>query len=169
MILIAMVIYFLVGIEIAKRRGALQSISSDPVLLDDIIVSPTNSSYNKSYNDVETGSQSGPFFTLHSGEGSPPASRRPTTSPHHPTATATHRSPLSFRQFILMPLLFFIVLLSVWVAPSTNRIASFINPHFSSYPLLLAVGATGSLRGFWNGVIFITIGWKSRKGRNVPL
>jgi prepilin signal peptidase PulO-like enzyme (type II secretory pathway) len=62
-----------------------------------------------------------------------------------------------------MPLLFFVVLLAVWVAPTTNRISSFVDPKYLSYPLLLAVGATGSLRGFWNGVVFITIGMKERK------
>jgi hypothetical protein len=76
------------------------------------------------------------------------------------------RSSLSLRQYILMPVFFFLALLTVWVAPSTNRVASFINPNFSSYPLLVAVGATGSLRGFWNGLIFITLGMKSRRKRN---
>jgi hypothetical protein len=65
-----------------------------------------------------------------------------------------------------MPLFFFLALLLVWVAPSTNRVASFINPSFSSYPLLLMVGITGSLRGFWNGIVFVAVGmrsWKRRK------
>jgi len=74
-----------------------------------------------------------------------------------------NRSPVSFRQYILMPLMFFVVLLAIWVAPTTNRISAFINPDYVSYPLLLAVGSMGSLRGFWNGVVFITIGMKERK------
>jgi hypothetical protein len=61
-----------------------------------------------------------------------------------------------------MPLMIFIVLLAIWVTPTTNRISSFVSPGYTSYPLLLAVGLTGSLRGFWNGVVFITIGMKSR-------
>jgi hypothetical protein len=73
------------------------------------------------------------------------------------------QSPVSFRQYILMPLMFFVVLLAIWVAPTTNRIASFINSGYVSYPLLLAVGSMGSLRGFWNGVVFVTIGMKERK------
>lgn len=75
-------------------------------------------------------------------------------------------TPLSFRQYILMPLFFFLALLLVWVAPSTNRVASFINPSFNSYPLMLMVGITGSLRGFWNGIVFVVVGmrsWKRRK------
>jgi len=62
-----------------------------------------------------------------------------------------------------MPLFFFLALLSVWVAPSTNRLATFVHPGFASYPLLLVVGASGSLRGFWNGLVFLTLGMKSRK------
>ncbi len=64
-----------------------------------------------------------------------------------------------------MPLMIFVVLLTIWVAPSINRISSFINPNFQSFPLLVAVGLTGSLRGFWNGVVFIIIGMKTRKRR----
>jgi len=75
------------------------------------------------------------------------------------------RSSLLFRQYILMPLFFFLALLSVWVAPSTNRVATFIDPTFGSYPLLLVVGITGSLRGFWNGLVFVTVGIKSWKRR----
>jgi len=77
--------------------------------------------------------------------------------------TNNSRPPVSFRQFILMPLMFFLVLLAIWVAPTINRVSAFINPSYSSYPLLLAVGCTDSLRGFWNGVIFITLGMKERK------
>jgi hypothetical protein len=32
-----------------------------------------------------------------------------------------------------------------------------------NYPLYLAVGAMGSLRGFWNGVVLIIIWLKERK------
>jgi hypothetical protein len=67
-----------------------------------------------------------------------------------------------------MPFMFLVVLLVVWVAPTTNRIASFVNPGFSSYPLLVAVGVLGSLRGFWNGVVFLTIGMKGiRRQRRI--
>jgi prepilin signal peptidase PulO-like enzyme (type II secretory pathway) len=70
---------------------------------------------------------------------------------------------MSFRQYMLMPLMFFVVLLAIWVAPTTNRIYAFIDPDYVSFPLLLAVGSMGSLRGFWNGVVFISIGMKGRK------
>jgi hypothetical protein len=73
------------------------------------------------------------------------------------------RPPVSFRKYILMPLMFFFLLLAIWVAPTVNRVASFINPNFVSFPLYLAVGSMGSLRGFWNGVVFMVIGMKERK------
>ncbi|OAA56294.1 cyclic-AMP receptor protein [Niveomyces insectorum RCEF 264] len=78
---------------------------------------------------------------------------------------AASRSALSLRQYILMPVLFFVVLLAIWVAPSTNRVASFVDPSYVSFPLYLAVGSTGSLRGFWNGVVFITVGMRSRQSQ----
>lgn len=77
-------------------------------------------------------------------------------------SVSIHRQSHSFRQYILMPLMIFAAELAVWVAPTTNRIASFIDPSYESYPLLMAVALTGSLRGFWNGVVFVTIGMKSR-------
>jgi hypothetical protein len=64
-----------------------------------------------------------------------------------------------------MPLFFFLTLLLVWVAPSTNRVASFVDPTFASYPLMLVVGVTGSLRGFWNGIVFVVVGMRSWKRR----
>lgn len=57
-----------------------------------------------------------------------------------------------------MPSLFFLALLATWVTPTINRVSSFIRPNYESYSLLLAVSVLGSLRGFWNGVIFITMG-----------
>jgi hypothetical protein len=59
-----------------------------------------------------------------------------------------------------MPMVFFLVLLATWVAPTINRISALVNPNHSSYSLMVAVGAMGSLRGFWNGVVFISIGMK---------
>ncbi|KAE9376167.1 hypothetical protein N431DRAFT_532430 [Stipitochalara longipes BDJ] len=73
------------------------------------------------------------------------------------------RPPVSFRKYILMPLMFWFLLLAIWVAPTVNRVASFINPEFVSFPLYIAVGSMGSLRGFWNGVVFMVIGMKERK------
>ncbi|CAM1510825.1 Fc.00g083380.m01.CDS01 [Cosmosporella sp. VM-42] len=171
MILIIIIIYVMVGIEIARRRHALHAINSDSVPLDDTVVSSADTHLENSNYEADAHSQSGNTFTSHSGD-----ELLLTTSKHSITASrnaaATHHinpsphSSLSFRQYILMPLFFFLALLSVWVAPSTNRVGAFVNPTFSNYPILVAVGATGSLRGFWNGVVFITIGMKSRQRRN---
>lgn len=173
MILLAMAIYVLVGIEIARRRGAFQSINSDTVMSNCGIVFPTDAAYNNLDNEVamdavDVHSQRGEASTSHSrAESLHTASKRSIVASSYTTTTqhvsTTHQSSASFRQYILMPLFFFVALLSVWVAPSTNRVMAFINPEISSYPLLLAVSATGGLRGFWNGVIFITIGMKSRR------
>lgn len=90
---------------------------------------------------------------------------QPPPSSHCPTSinNAPKQRRVSFRQYILMPSLFFLALLATWVTPTINRISSFIRPNYEPYPLLLAVSALGSLRGFWNGVIFITMSmnwWK---------
>ncbi|KFG86306.1 hypothetical protein MANI_026996 [Metarhizium anisopliae] len=168
MILISMVIYVLVGIEIVKRKGALQSFNSDPVPLEDSIASTADTPYKSSERRATEGNfplRHGHASVSHSGEESPilPPKARVATS--HTVDTPTRHLSISFRQYILMPIFFFLALLSVWVAPSTNRVGAFVNPDFLSYPLLVSVCATGSLRGFWNGVIFITIGMKSQRRR----
>lgn len=76
-----------------------------------------------------------------------------------------NRSALSLRQYLLMPVMFFVVLMVIWVAPTTNRVLSFVEPSFVSYPLYVAVGATGSLRGFWNGIVFLAVGMRSRQSQ----
>lgn len=169
-VLITMVLYCLVGIEIVRRRRALQSLTSNSVAMDDTVLPATDASYASSSNTVamtvefDVYSQRGQMSTSHSGnESLLTTSKCSVSTPRHPNTP--RRSSLSFRQYILMPLFFFLAMLSVWVAPTTNRVASFVNPQFSSFPLLLAVGTTGSLRGFWNGLVFITIGMKSWKRR----
>jgi hypothetical protein len=74
---------------------------------------------------------------------------------------------VSFKEYILMPSLFFLALLATWVAPTINRVSTFIHPDYQSYSLLLAVSALGSLRGFWNGIIFITVGVKGWRRRSL--
>jgi len=165
-----MVLYCLVGLEIVKRRRALRLITSDSVPLDDTVSPPDDTSYdNPNYSvavtvELNVNSQPRNVSTSHStNELLLTTSNCSVIDPHR--FNPPKRASLSFRQYVLMPLLFFIALLSVWVAPTTNRVASFIDPSFSSFRLLLAVGATGSLRGFWNGLVFITIGMKSWKRR----
>lgn len=165
-----MCIYLMVGVEISRRRHAFQALSSDFIPLDDTTVDAVVDNYTNSRYETETALQlqTRDTSTSHSGVASSIATTtRPVISPPGPAVIYRPNMPprrtLSFRQYILMPLFFSLALLSVWIAPSTNRLGTFINPNFSSYPMLLAVGASGSLRGFWNGLVFVTIGAKSRR------
>ncbi|OIW27861.1 hypothetical protein CONLIGDRAFT_682874 [Coniochaeta ligniaria NRRL 30616] len=159
-ILITLVLYCLVGLEIVKRRRALKCFTNDSVALDDTVLLTSTTAMTVKSHTID--SETGDMPTSHSTDKSfHTASKSSASVPRH--LPSSRRPYLSFRQYVLMPLLFFLGLLSVWAAPTTNRFASFINPSFSSFPLLLAVGATGSLRGFWNGLVFITMGMKSWK------
>jgi len=179
-----MILYGLVGVEILKWRREFRSISDSYITLDTLVDANTNVSCDHFDNAVSVDAvamtvevdaeQPGNISQLHDAEEKRPGQNslaKSSISNKHlrvpdriPTRQRTPvRAPVSFRQYILMPLLFFVVMLAVWVAPTTNRISQFVDPNYLSYPLLLAVGATGSLRGFWNGVVFITIGMKERK------
>jgi hypothetical protein len=183
-IIIVMVLYGLVGVEILKWRREFRSIGSNYVTLDTLVDAHINISFDH-FDDVVqldtnamtvevNADQPGNISQLHDaeekGSGGNSLSKSSLTTSHLRVPAKipvdhriSVRAPVSFRQYILMPLLFFVVLLAVWVAPTTNRISQFVDPTFVSYPLYVAVGTTGSLRGFWNGVVFITIGMKERK------
>ncbi|KAF4630333.1 hypothetical protein G7Y89_g7807 [Cudoniella acicularis] len=175
-IAIAMILYCLVGIEILKQRRVFKSLGNEYVTLD-TIVSANNASIKHSTDNnteakiVEANVQTEAVHiaNLHAIEKeiSVPSSLKSSSHPQPPPcdsiASSSDRirrhsmansSPVSFRQFVLMPLMFFVVLLAIWVAPTTNRISAFVNPQIVSYPLLLAVGLTGSLRGVleWTGI-----------------
>jgi hypothetical protein len=168
-IFIVIAIYSLVGIEILKQRHALKSISNDYITLDTVVSADNYSSKNSNNAEAIAIEQPQPVHKLHDEKETGSALLSKSSSQLHPsdnvalTYRPRHRSPVSFREYILMPLMFFVVLLAVWVAPTTNRVSQFIDPNYVSYPLLLAVGSAGSLRGFWNGVVFITLGMKERK------
>lgn len=163
-----MVLYVLVGIEIFKRRRALNHIASDSM---DPIVSTSDNPPGHANNaialttDVGVKPPPGHAVDVHDEPPSTPA-RSTVRSVNSPSNHAPRkRSSLSFKQYVLMPLLFFIVLLSIWAAPSINRASAFVNPGSESYPMLLAVGCTSSLRGFWNAVVFIALGMKAGRGQ----
>jgi hypothetical protein len=179
-----MILYGLVGVEILKWRREFRSIGDNYITLDTLVDAHINISFDHFDDAVQldanamtvqvNADQPGNISQLHDAEekgsgGNSLSKSSLTTSYLRVPAKipVDHRvpvkAPVSFRQYILMPLLFFVVLLAVWVAPTTNRISQFIDPTFVSYPLYVAVGTTGSLRGFWNGVVFITIGMKERK------
>lgn len=167
-----MVLYLLVGIEILKQRRVFKSFDNEFVTLDSV----NNASLNNYDDSVITTISANPQSPIHASnlrdgkELTFESSISPSTSSRQPVADSIafdhrppRRPPISFRQYILMPLMFFFLLLAIWVAPTVNRIASFINPNFVSFPLYIAVGSMATLRGFWNAVVFIVIGMKERK------
>lgn len=155
-IFIVLVLYCLVGWRIVQGKRALESVESDGIALD-----------TRSTEDYfETGHEV-PDRGLIGSAGSRSAARStsPFERPNLNCKWQASRSALSLRKYILMPVMFFVVLLVVWVAPTTNRIASLVDPGFVSFPLYLAVGSTGSLRGFWNGIVFLAVGMRSRQSQ----
>ncbi|KAK4247317.1 hypothetical protein C7999DRAFT_41376 [Corynascus novoguineensis] len=180
-VIITIGLYLLVGLEITKRRRILESISSNlhRATVDDDGIPPMTPDNHKTHHHQDSSCNSttldypDPDHGSQPHAGDEPQSENSTSkfsSKYYTESTRTRIIPsnpssLSFRQYILMPLFFFLALLLVWVAPSTNRVASFADPNFSSYPLLLIVGFTGSLRGFWNGIVFVVVGMRSWKRR----
>jgi hypothetical protein len=170
-----MVLYFLVGIEILKQRRYFKALDNEFVTLNSVNNPSLDDHHNVNMCVIETvdanmmqpisppSLQQGKELAYETSMSAASSSRQtPADSiafDHEPP----RRQPVSFRQYMLMPLMFFFLLLAIWVAPTVNRIASLVNPNFVSYPLYLAVGSMGSLRGFWNGIVFIVIGMKERK------
>lgn len=86
---------------------------------------------------------------------------RPPPTPIQPGVLSQRR--ISLRQYIVIPLLFFLSLLAAWVTPTIARVYLAIHgSDYVSYSLLLATSILGSLRGFWNAIIFVTMGIKGR-------
>jgi hypothetical protein len=155
-----MILYCLVGIQVFKLKHKFNIGQTDHIQLSSVTTKENESERRTSNTSQaeELGIHAKSSHILESQE--EPVLFVPRVS-HQQTA-------ISFRHFVLMPLIFFLVLLSTWVAPTINRVSAFVRQDQTSYPLLIAVVATGSLRGFWNGVVFITIGMKGRK-RNEKL
>ncbi|QKX56940.1 uncharacterized protein TRUGW13939_04048, partial [Talaromyces rugulosus] len=160
LIFFAMILYCLVGIQVFKLKKKFNIAQTDHIQLSSVTTKENESDRRTSdaSQAEELGIHAKSGHILESQE--EPVLFVPRVS-HQQTA-------ISFRHFVLMPLIFFLVLLSTWVAPTINRVSAFVRQDQTSYPLLIAVVATGSLRGFWNGVVFLTIGMKGRK-RNEKL
>lgn len=171
------VIYCLIGIEIGRLRDGFKLTEDDHIAL----TSHSTGSRPFDNNDstvttiIESDLNNKPGLVSESHTISRSSLERistPRRSSKHLNSGANH-SPgasqrrMSFKQYILMPSLFFLALLTTWLAPTINRVSLFIHPEHHSYPLYLAVSALGSLRGFWNGIIFITMGMKGWKRRAI--
>ncbi|EED13098.1 cAMP receptor (Car4), putative [Talaromyces stipitatus ATCC 10500] len=161
-----LILYILVGVKVVKLRHQFNASHADHIALSSNI-STKNHSFDHPSNTlavtVEVNIRTQPSLSSHPDQKGPQSFIEQSALPSHMVLDYNHskQSHVSFRQYILMPMVFFLVLLATWVAPTINRISAFVNPNHSSYPLMVTVGAMGSLRGFWNGVVFISIGMKS--------
>lgn len=172
-IAIIVIIYCLVGLKIWVLRSDIKLASDDYSSL-----TSASTSSQPSGNTVSTGATNTATTTVEPQSPNdtvsaqspqqitiqPSVERSPTPRPLTPTQSGPPRQRrLSLRQYIIIPLLFFLALLSTWIAPTIYRIRLFQHAGYISYSLLLAVTITSSLRGFWNAVIFITMGIKGRR------
>jgi hypothetical protein len=163
-IVIVLILYCLIGIEITRVRDEFKLTDDDHIALT------SGNSASSVTTTVEANPQRKPAFTPESSTTGDTTEqntfRRPPTSN---TAKPDYQTPkqrrVSLRQYVIMPSLFFLAMLATWIAPTINRIAEFVHHKHGTYSLLLSVSTLGSLRGFWNGVIFITIGMKGWKRR----
>jgi len=167
-IFVTLALYCRIGIEIIKRRRALMSITNDSVQLNETVLPPypaidsTLSSPSLTIVNIHQDHPQ-PYCAKSAINTTPKQINTPTTISTVSQTSLKPSSSLSFRQYIVMPLLFAITLFSVWVPSTVNRIISSIDHSYSSFPLLVVVCITCSLRGFWNGIVFVTVGRGSRK------
>ncbi|KAJ6124201.1 hypothetical protein N7471_011518 [Penicillium samsonianum] len=163
-IVIVLILYCLIGIEITRVRDEFELSNSDHIALT------SGNSASSVTTTVEANSRKKPGFTPESTITSDATEQNTfqRTSPSRKAPT-TYQTPtqrrVSLRQYVIMPSLFFLAMLATWIAPTINRISEFVHHKHGTYSLLLSVSTLGSLRGFWNGVIFITIGMKGWKRR----
>lgn len=170
-----MVIYCLIGIEITRLRDEFKLTEDDHIALT------SHSTSSRPFDNIDSAvttivesdvdNKPGDVSESHIiSQSSLERTSTPRQSSRHLSST-NHSLPsqrrMSFKQYILMPSLFFLALLTTWLTPTINRVSLFIHPDHHSYPLYLAVSALGSLRGFWNGIIFITMGMKGWKRRAI--
>ncbi|OQE38273.1 hypothetical protein PENCOP_c008G03660 [Penicillium coprophilum] len=154
-IVIVLILYCLIGIEITRVRDEFK-LSDD----DRIALTSDNSTGSVTTTTMEANARTDfvPESTVTNDTTKQNKSQRPTPSTQFQAVfrTPTQRR-VSLRQYVIMPSLFFLAMLATWIAPTINRIAEFVHHKHGTYSLLLSVSTLGSLRGFWNGVIFITI------------
>ncbi|KAL4999803.1 hypothetical protein BDV10DRAFT_183951 [Aspergillus recurvatus] len=136
LILAVFVLYIGIAHELFKLRNELMLTRNDSLVLSSS-VSPSNESIAR--------------ICHHDGK-----------AVDAPAPVIRQHSAVSLRKFLLMPILFFLALLTTWVTPTANRIYAFRNPGQEPYGLMVGVAALGSLRGFWNGIIFVTMRSKGR-------
>ncbi|OQE20324.1 hypothetical protein PENSTE_c013G08597 [Penicillium steckii] len=143
---IVLVLYALIGIEISRLREEFKLTEDDHVQLTSNVSSHHTpfENPNGSITTTVEATKPGSTQTIESGVTSQTSvehsiTTRPFSSRQFPPnyKLPTQRR-MSFKQYILMPSLFFLALLTTWVAPTINRVSAFIHPGYESFPLLLA-------------------------------
>lgn len=174
MIVVIMLVYCLVGIKIWILHSDIRLASDDYSSLAASSTSSQPSNRTTSTTITSTTTTFDPKFRIESPR-SPDLPGSAVQSPVEGSSIPGQPTPaqprpprqrrLSFRQYILIPLLFFSALLATWVAPTVYRVYLFVQADYVSYSLLLAVSVLSSLRGFFNAIIFLTMGMKGRRRR----
>ncbi|CAI7593012.1 unnamed protein product [Penicillium bialowiezense] len=155
-IVIVLILYILIGTEITRVRDEFKLTDDDHIALTS----------GNSASSVTATVESNPKRGTAPDPESLPTSQPPSAFKKSLVAYQTPKQRrVSLRQYVIMPSLFFLAMLATWIAPTINRIAEFVHHKHGTFPLLIAVSTLGSLRGFWNGVIFVTIGMKGWKRR----
>lgn len=174
-IVVIMLVYCFVGIKIWILHSDIQLASDD--YIPQATSSTTSQRSNKTTCTINTNitattvESQGPNEPRRSADLREIATQPPlelSSIPRLPTPvqpTPPRQRRLSFRQYILIPMLFFFALLATWVAPTVYRVYLFGQPDYVSYSLLMVVSALTSLRGFFNAIIFLTMGMKGRRRR----
>ncbi|KAJ5963588.1 uncharacterized protein N7479_003464 [Penicillium vulpinum] len=163
-IFIVLILYCLIGIELSRIRDEFELSDDDHIALTSgnsaSSVTPAAESNSKRKPSLNPESTITSDTTEQNTLSRLPAPREDPTTRQNP-----NQRRVSLRKYVTMPSLFFLAMLATWIAPTINRIAEFMHHKHGKYSLLLSVSTLGSLRGFWNGVIFITIGMKGWKRR----
>lgn len=167
-ITIILVLYCLIGVKIWILQSDVQIVSHDYNYLvastgsqpSDRTASSNNTTFeHQSLSEIVRSPVPHPTTIQSSGE----QNRTPSSSTPMRAEPSRERR-LSFRHYILVPLLFFSALLVTWIIPTIYRIRLFYNTDYTSFPLLLAISILLPLRGLWNAIIFATMGVKGWSG-----
>ncbi|KAJ5778684.1 hypothetical protein N7520_001930 [Penicillium odoratum] len=148
-----LLLYALIGIEISRLRDEFKLTDDEHIVLTSNISSdPSSDSFTpkSTQGSVTTTAEANPplqntnkvhrpesHITSHSSV-QQAFTPRPPTNNTPITYQPSNQRRVSFKQYILMPSLFFLALLATWVAPTINRVSTFIHPQFVSFPLLIA-------------------------------
>ncbi|CAG8040531.1 unnamed protein product [Penicillium salamii] len=153
-IVVVLILYTLIGIEITRVRDEFKLTDDDHIALT------SGNSASSVTTTIEARSQGTQSVDPESTP-TPPSAFKASLAAHQ----VQKQRRVSLKKYVIMPSLFFLAMLTTWIAPTINRISEFVHHRHGTFALLVSVSTLGSLRGFWNGVIFVTIGMKGWKRR----